>query len=170
MKTQSKTQTITVFAIFLGYVLIAGLIERMIPLDFVAPGIKLGLSNVIVLILIYFYKFPKLLLFVLLKCVLTALVVGSFVSFIYSVCGSLLSFIVMWALVKSCGEKISPIGVSIAGAVFHNIGQILTAAIVIGSVNMFLYLPILLIAGIIMGCAVGVAVKCALPYTRMLRM
>ena len=155
-------------AIFLATALIVGIIERMIPFDFVVPGVKLGLSNVVILTAIYIFDFPSVLILVVLKCVVLALLSGSVTSFFYSLCGSMLSFLIMWCMVKlfEKKEKLGPVGVSAVGAVFHNFGQIIAASLIFKTLNVAAYLPVLIVSGVITGVLVGFAVKFSMPYVK----
>ena len=157
-------------AIMLSLTLIIGIVEKNIPFDAVVPGVKLGLSNVIILMAIYIFDFPSSLLLVTLKCVMLVIVTGNASSFVYSLSGSLLSFFVMWITVYLTrkNERISPVGVSVLGAVFHNFGQIFAAAFMLGSVNVVYYLPILVISGVVTGVIVGFTVKYSLPHIKKL--
>jgi len=99
-----------------------------------------------------------------LKCLLTAIFVGNPSTLLYSLSGSLLSLAVMLALIRIFRENIRPLGVSVAGAVFHNIGQVLVACLLIRSLVVLLYLPMLLLVGIGTGAAVGILVLRLRPY------
>ena len=149
-------------AIMLSLTLIIGIIEKNIPFDYVVPGVKLGLSNAVILIAIYIFNFPTSFLLVILKCTTLALVTGNFSSFIYSISGSVLSFLVMWLIIKLTKDRLSPVGISVIGAVFHNLGQITAAAFMLGTINVAAYLPVLTIAGVITGIIVGFTVKYSL--------
>ena len=93
-----------------------------------------------------------------LKCLLAAIFAGAPSALLYSLGGSLLSFAVMAVLIRLFREHISPVGVSVAGAALHNIGQILVACLLLESWVMLLYLPVLLLIGIGTGAAIGVLV------------
>lgn len=157
---------LTVSALLLSCALVLGLAERAIPLDVAVPGVRLGLPNAVVLLTLYLFPFGQAFVLGLLKCVLTALLFGTFTSFLYSVSGFLLSVFVMLVLIRLAGTRLSPVGVSVAGAVFHNLGQLLAAAMVMGSLWVFGYLPVLLVSGAVTGTLVGVAVKYTLPYMK----
>lgn len=168
-KNASAARDVATLAVFLAAACVIGVAERMIPFDSFVPGVKLGLSNVVILTAIYLFKFSKALTLVVLKCVMIALLSGSASSFAYSVSGSVLSFLVMWALIQALKrnpDKVSPVGVSAIGAVCHNIGQILAAAFILGSINVIVYLPALIISGVITGVLVGFTVKFVMPAVR----
>lgn len=156
------TYRLALLGIFLAVILAVGLFERTIPLDFAVPGVRLGLSNVVILLAVYRFRFGSVLLLVLMKCALLAALAGGMSSFLYSVCGSLLSFVVMWLLVKGLKEKIGPIGVSTVGAICHIAGQLLVASLIIENINLFVFMPLLIILGGASGVLVGVLVKLAL--------
>jgi heptaprenyl diphosphate synthase len=163
-RENKTTKDLAVLAVLLACILVIGVLERMIPFDFAVPGVKLGLSNVAVLLALYLFDFQKSLLLVFLKCVLTAVIAGTPLSFLYSVCGAFLSFFVMWLFVCKGSNRISAVGISILGAVAHNIGQLIPATFFLGSFFVWYYLPALLLSGVITGLIVGLVVKYTLPY------
>jgi heptaprenyl diphosphate synthase len=160
------TRRMTLLALLLAAALVLGLVERMIPMDAVIPGVRLGLPNAMVMLVLYLFTFRDALLIVVLKCVILALVAGTIVSFTMSFSGSLLSLFLMALLRRLLNEDVSPVGVSIVGAIFHNIGQLLAAAFILGSLYVLPYLPILLASGVGTGLLIGLAAKATLPYAR----
>ncbi len=162
-----KTQRIVLLALFLAYALIVAYAEaRLFPLDFAIPGVKLGLGNVVILTALYLFSPLESLGLVALKCVLSAAFLGGVSALFYSLGGSLLSFAVMCLLVRSASATFSPVGISVIGAVFHNLGQLAVAALVLQSAAVFAYLPVLLASGAITGVLVGLAVRASLPLIR----
>lgn len=136
---------------------ILGLFESMLPLPFLAPGLRLGFSNIVVLVSLIIFGLKNGIIVSLLKSVLLMLMSGNFSSFIYSFTGAVVSAIAM-ALALKYGDKIfSIIGVSIIGSSFHNIAQVTVSSLILGNMMMFSYLPILLIIGIFTGFFVGVS-------------
>ena len=158
---------VAVISVMLALALIIGFLERMIRFDFFVPGVKLGLSNVVILTAIYLLDFPSSFTLTVLKCVMLALVTGNIPAFLYGISGSLMSYFVMLFIISFKSEKISPVGVSVFGAVFHNFGQIIAAAFIMGTINVTAYLPVLIISGAITGVFVGVMVKYMLPLIRL---
>ncbi|ASA25442.1 Gx transporter family protein [Paenibacillus donghaensis] len=150
-----------IIAIFAAVAVVLGLIEAQIPLVGMGfmPGAKLGFANIMVLTCIYFLRGRDALVLVILKTLLTAFLLGTFSSLLFSLLGSLLSFVVMFLLLKLFGKKFSLIGISIAGGLAHNVGQLLGAAMVFDSASILYYLPVLLISGVVTGIAVGFAVR-----------
>lgn len=150
-----------IIAIFSAVAVVLSLIEAQIPLAQLGlvPGAKLGLANIMILTCIYFLRGRDAFLLVILKTLLTAFLLGTFSSLLFSLLGSLFSFVVMFLLMLVSSKQISLIGISIAGGVAHNIGQLLAASMVFASLSIFYYLPMLLIAGVVTGIAVGYAVR-----------
>lgn len=135
--------------------LIASYIESLIPIPIPIQGVKLGLANLIILIVLKEEGIKEALLINILRIVLVGFLFGNFSTILYSLAGGLLSFIVMVLLLKI--NALSLIGVSIAGGVFHNIGQLIMAILVLDSLSLLYYLPVLLIAGLITGLLIGIA-------------
>lgn len=151
-----------IIAIFAAIAVVLSLIEAQIPLSgMMVPGAKLGLANIMILTCINFLRGRDAFLLVILKTLLTAFLLGTFSSLLFSLFGSLFSFVVMFVLmlISGKGKSISLIGISIAGGIAHNIGQLLAASMVFSSLSIFYYLPMLLITGVVTGIAVGYAVR-----------
>jgi len=139
--------------IFVAAALILGYVESLIPFNFGVPGIKLGLANLAVVSGLYLLKLPDVLLISLVRVVISGLLFGNLMSVVYSLSGAVLSFAVM-VLLKKTG-KFSIVGVSLAGGVFHNTGQILTGMIVTAVPALIYYLPVLIGTGILTGIVMG---------------
>lgn len=150
-----NTKRFILLALMVSQALILSIVESWIPLPVAIYGIKLGLANIITIMVIIFFGFKEALLVVTIRCILSAIFAGGPIVFLFSIAGGLLSTVVMSLLYKRLSKYFSIIGVSIAGAVTHNIGQIIMACIVMRELSVLSYLPFLLISGIIMGCFVG---------------
>ena len=137
----------TALAIVFGYV------EHLIPLPFGIYGLKLGLANLVVLIMLYALNAYYAITINMVRIILCSMLFGSFTSFWYSLVGGLLSFAIMLLIKKT--NKFTPMGVSICGAVAHNIGQILVAVILMEEFKIAFYLPVLLITGALTGALIG---------------
>lgn len=159
MPSPGKTHQLTLIAILLALSLVLGFFERLLNLDFVFPGVKLGLANIVIVCGLYLLDFPQALLLTLLKCFAGVLLIGSFLAFWFSLSGALVSFAVMWGLKNLLKEKISPIGVSVCGGVCHNLGQMAVALFLVGNPALIAYLPVLIAAGAITGFLVGLTVR-----------
>ncbi|MGY3776885.1 Gx transporter family protein [Helcococcus sueciensis] len=145
-------------ALLVAMALAVSLVERLIPLPFVMPGAKLGLSNMVILITLILYGFKRGMLVAVLKSVLLMMIIGFGPSFIYSFSGAVFSTIMMWIAYKyfSINFKIfSVIGVSIIGAVSHNFAQVTAAAYILKSLMLYTYFPFLTLIAIVTGYFVG---------------
>lgn len=131
-------------------------LESLVPLaGAVPPGVKLGLTNLVVIFALYRMSLRDAAAISLIRVVLVAFTFGNSYSFAYSLAGAALSLAVM-ALLKRSG-KFSLLGVSVAGAVSHNIAQVLVAMAVMETARLAWYLPVLLVSGIAAGVCVGAA-------------
>lgn len=141
-------------AILVALALVFSYVEAMIPFNFGIPGIKLGIANLVIVIGLYLLKPHEVLIISVVRILLAGFMFGSGMSIIYSLAGGLLSFAVMLLLKKIKGLSI--LGVSIAGGVSHNIGQLLMAVLIVQNIKIGYYAPVLLIAGAVTGTIIGV--------------
>lgn len=128
------------------------------------PRVKLGLTNLVIVLVLYQLGFGPAMVLSCARVFLAGFLFGNLYSILYSLAGGVLSLLVM-ALVKKTG-KLSIAGVSICGGIFHNVGQILVAMVVVENMSIAYYMPVLLISGVITGCLIGIAageVKRRLP-------
>lgn len=165
----SRTQKLIFISILVSQGIVLSIIERMIPLNFTIPGAKLGLANIVTLTSLYLLSFKETLAVVILRTIMTSFIAGSISSFLYSFSGAMLSFFVMYLLILFGKDKVSTIGVSIVGGVFHNIGQLIVAALIIQNISIMTYLPFLMITGLVTGLMVGVTVKYLLVHLRKIK-
>lgn len=139
---------------FVAAAFVLGYIESMLPISFGIPGIKLGLSNIVVMLCLYQCSLKQTFTIAILRIVLTGLTFGNLSMMLYSLAGGMLSLFTMLILKKS--DKFSVYGVSIAGGVCHNLGQILVAVVVLQQKALLLYyLPFLFVAGCVSGACIG---------------
>lgn len=140
--------------VFAALAMVFSYIEVLIPFDFGIPGVKLGIANIVVVTGLCIMKIQEVWIISLIRILLTGLLFGNGVSLVYSLSGGILSLTVMMLLKKT--NKFSVIGVSIAGGVFHNVGQILAVALIMGSSGIFYYFAVLLVAGVVTGMMIGI--------------
>ena len=152
------------YGLFAALAILMGYVEMLIPVPVPIPGVKLGLANVIIIIMMYFMDVKSAFFVSLIRVVLSGLLFAGFAGLLYSLSGAMLSFAVMALLKKT--DKFSIVGVSIAGGVFHNVGQIIVAALAVENVNMAYYLPFLLVSGVVTGMFIGIVAKTALGYLK----
>lgn len=141
------------FGVFTALALIFSYVETLIPIHLGIPGVKLGLANLIIVITLYKMGTKEAYILSIVRVVLAGFIFGNMFSILYSMSGGLLSLSVMTLLKKT--DKFSVLGVSMAGGVFHNVGQLLMAAIVLESLSITYYLPVLLISGVLTGFLIG---------------
>ncbi len=141
------------FGVFTALALIFSYVESLIPINFGIPGVKLGLANLITVIALYKMRLPEVYLLSVVRVVLSGFLFGNLFSILYSLAGGLLSVTVM-ALLKRT-DLFSVMGVSMAGGVAHNIGQLIVAAFVVETFSIVYYLPVLLISGLLTGLLIG---------------
>ena len=129
-------------------------LESLVPFNFGIPGIKLGLSNLVVLTALYTMKTSDAFIISIVRIVLSGFLFNGTFAMIYSLFGGLLSFIFMYLAKKT--DKFSPIGVSALGGSIHNLGQIIVAGLVMNTYRIIYYFPILMISGLITGIINGI--------------
>lgn len=153
----SKTRRLCLIAMLLAMAIVLNILESFIPVFI--PGVKLGLANIIILIMLYEFKSIEAFLVDFLRILLVGLLRGSFMSptFFMSLCGGMLSFLVMFLFSKL--KFFSPIGVSVLGAVSHATGQILIAIVLLGTQAVVYYLPFIGILSILTGVFSGILTK-----------
>nr|WP_288976617.1 Gx transporter family protein [uncultured Blautia sp.] len=142
------------FGVFTALALIFSYIETLIPLQFGIPGVKLGLANLVIVLALYKMGTGEAYLLSVVRVLLTGFLFGNYFSIIYSLAGGLLSLSVMALLRKNGGFSV--MGVSLAGGVFHNIGQLIVAMLVVETFSVIYYVPVLLIAGMLTGLLIGI--------------
>lgn len=139
----------------LSFSIVLNIIESFIPLfNGYIPGLKLGLANIIIIIVLYKYEFKDVLFVSIMRVVVVGILrTGLFsINFFFSLFGSLFSVVSMFLIKKT---KLSMIGVSIVGSIFHSIGQIIIAILLLKNNNMIYYLPWLVLFSIPTGLFVG---------------
>ncbi len=152
-----KVRKTAYLGLFLALALVCSYVESLIPFHFGIPGIKLGLTNVVVILALYFLGAKEAAAVSFLRILLSGFLFGNLFGILYSFAGGLLSFLCMLFLKKTGKFKI--ISISAAGGVAHNLGQILVAAAVVENVNLFYYFPMLVLAGLATGVLIGIVAQ-----------
>ena len=151
----NRNKKLANMAMLVALAMIFSYVESLIPFQIGIPGVKLGLANLIIVIALYKMSLREAYLLSVTRVVLAGLIFGSMFSILYSLAGALLSLTVMALLKKSGGFSI--LGISIAGGVMHNVGQLIVAMFVVQTFSVSYYIPVLLIAGLITGLVIGIA-------------
>ncbi len=140
--------------LYLALALILSYVESLIPFYFGIPGVKLGLTNLIVVMMLYQIGGKEAFSVSLLRIVLAGFLFGNMFSILYSLAGGILSFLLMYLAKKT--KLFHLVTVSIVGGISHNIGQILVAYFIVNNGTIFYWIPVLLVAGIMTGGVIGV--------------
>lgn len=148
------TKRVAYCALLTALAMIFGYVEALIPFGFGIPGVKLGLANIVIVFALYILPACQVFAIQLMRIVLVSFLFGNLSMMLYSLAGGMLSLVVMLLLNRR--DVFSITGVSIAGGVSHNIGQLIVAALVVQNLKIMFYFPIMIMAGLITGCLIGV--------------
>lgn len=148
-----KTRKVVYLGLMTALAFVFSYVEFLLPMNLGIPGAKLGLANLVIIVALYTLKEKEAFLLSMVRIVLVGFTFGSMSTMLYSFAGGILSFAVMVAAKRT--RKLSSIGVSVLGGIFHNIGQILLAMLVLETSGLLTYLPVLLIVGCVSGVVIG---------------
>lgn len=163
-----KTKKVATLGLTIALAMIMSYIEALVPLSFAVPGIKMGLANIVIIFVLYKIGTKEAILVSLIRVILVSLLFSNVMAMAYSIAGAVLSLSVMWALKKT--DKFSVIGVSIAGGIMHNVGQIIMAVIILGTEQIALYLPVLIVTGTVTGVVIGIVSGLVINRFKKIRM
>lgn len=152
-QTRRNIRRVAVYAMLIALAMIFSYIEAQIPPFFAVPGMKLGLTNIVVVTALYKLGNGSAMLMNILRIVLVSILFSGVTAMIYSLAGGMLSTIVM-ILLKQCG-KFRTITVSAAGGIFHNVGQIMAAMFMLNTTGIMWYLAVLWFTGMVTGILIG---------------
>lgn len=153
MREKERARIAALYGLLIALAMVMSFIETLIPIPIPIPGVKLGLANLVTVTGLYLIGIKGTICVTILRVVLVGFSFGNPYSMIYGLSGAFCSLFVM-ALAKKY-HWFSPVGVSILGGIFHNIGQIAFASVVVQTAGVFAYLPALLAAGCISGMVIG---------------
>lgn len=161
----TRTKKMTVLALSVSLALVLSYLELLLPpISTVAPGIKPGLANIVVVFVLYRLGVKNAACVSALRLALSALLFGSVLTLAYSAAGACLSLCGMALLRRT--DRFSPVGVSVCGGVLHNLGQILVAAALMKTAAIGYYMIVLTVTGIISGVLVGLCGALLLRYIK----
>lgn len=149
-----SAKKIALSGMFAALGIIFSYIEYILPFQTGVPGVKLGLANLVIVVALYRMGYKDALVINLIRILVSGLLFTGLSGTFYSLCGSVCSFAVM-ALLKRT-DRFSVIGVSMAGGVFHNFGQLIAAMIMVSTTKLVYYFPVLLFSGLAAGIIVGI--------------
>ncbi|PKN13130.1 MAG: heptaprenyl diphosphate synthase [Deltaproteobacteria bacterium HGW-Deltaproteobacteria-4] len=151
-----STRRLVYLALLLAMATTLHVLEGLFPIPLPFPGVKLGLANIVTLLVLYLYDLRAAMTVAIARVFLGSLLGGTFFApaFFLGLTGALISTLVMALLVKKT-TFFSPLGISLSGAVSHNLGQLLMASFLLQNQAIFFYLPILLLGAIPTGLMTG---------------
>ncbi len=149
-----RTTKTAYLGLFTALAMILGYVESLFPAFYGIPGIKLGLANSMSLVILYLIGAPGAFCVSLLRVVLCGFLFGNLFSIAYSLAGAICSLTVMIAMKYTRFFSIA--GVSMCGGMAHNLGQLIVAIILVNNLNLFYYLPVLLLSGLVTGLVIGI--------------
>lgn len=161
-RSYKKTHEIALSGLLFALAMALSFIEGTLMIPGLMPGMKLGLANIVVMYALFFMGAKQALVLDLLKALFVFLVSGWTAGFL-SLCGGLLSLLVMWILYYHFPVRPTWFILSVCGALFHNVGQLLGASVILSSTMSLYYAPIMLILGLVMGAVTSVTLRAILP-------
>ena len=161
---KNKVKQIAMMAILIALSLILSYVDSLIVLPFGIPGIKLGIANIAIIYPLYKIGAKEAIMVSILRLILSSILFGTILTFLYSLVGAVFSLSLMIILKKY--TSLALITISISGAVLHNIGQIMVAVLVMATKEIILWLPVLIITGILSGIGVGILSVLTIRYTK----
>lgn len=156
MRNESPSRRLAYLAALTALAILIGYVESLIPLNFGIPGIKIGLCNIVILIVLVLFSGKEALLVSAARILVIGFLFGNLFSIVYSLAGAVLSILVMSCLLRT--GKFGFLGISAAGGCMHNIGQLLVAKAILPSLPLLWYTPVLMSAGIVTGAVVAAVV------------
>ena len=161
-----QPKKLTLCGMLTALAIVLSLAERLFPLDAIVPvpGVKLGLANVVTLFALTRLSVRDAVAILLCRVALSSLLMGSVTAFLFSLFGGLLALAVMGLLLRAEGKLCSVLGVSVAGAAAHNIGQIIAAVIWMKTGAVVAYLPLLLVMSVPLGLVTGLTAAVVLSH------
>jgi len=154
MELKRLTRDAVLTAIALTIFMIEAQIPSLVPI----PGVKLGLANIVTVVAMFAYGPGDAMMILLVRVVLGSVFSGQITTLFYSLAGGVLCFCAVFLLKKGLTERQIWVA-SVVGAVFHNIGQIMVAIFMTSTIGIIVYLPILMVSGIIAGLFTGLCAQ-----------
>jgi heptaprenyl diphosphate synthase len=164
----TKLKKIATLGVLASLAMVLSFVETLLPPIYAAvPGIKIGLANIVNVFLLYKFSVKDTAVVTLIRVLTIAMLFGNLMTLSYSLAGAVLSIAVMALLKKT--KLFSTIGVSIAGGVSHNLGQIIVAIFITSTIEIGYYMIFLCISGVLSGTLIGIAGALVLKYTKKLK-
>ena len=155
MKPLSNTKRQAVLIILVCNAIVISLLEALLPLPIPVPGVKLGLANILTMLAIVFLDLKSALIIVVLRSIAVTFLSKGLFALVFGLSGGVLSAVLMWFLYKKLPNVFSIKGISIAGAIIHNAGQMAVASWLLRESLILYYFPVLAIAAVLTGFFTG---------------
>ncbi len=159
-----NAEKITNFALFISISIVLSIFEMLIPINFIIPGVKLGLGNLLLVILLDYYSYKELVVFQLIKISITTFILGLFSIYLFSLSGGLVALTLMYIVRKLFKHKVTTYTISMVGAIGHNIGQIIFAIYALQAPELIGYIPFLVLFGSITGFCLAYFIEKIRPF------
>ncbi len=153
--------------LLIAVMLVLGYVESLLPAVGAVPGIKLGLSNSVLIFAVYMLDLPTAWMLMILKVLLSGLLFGGATTMLYASAGGALSMLAMSVLSRSKG--VHPVTVSITGGVMHNVGQVAMAMLLLGARQLLYYMAVLIVVGMVCGALTGVCAFSVMKHLKSIR-
>lgn len=150
----SQNKITALSGVFIALAMILSYLENLIPINVAVPGVKLGLANLVTIVSLFKLGLKSTIVISIGRIVLSGVLFGNVTVIIYSLAGAFLSILVMYIVKKI--KIFTVTGVSICGAVAHNLGQIIVAALILENANIMYYMLVLAVIGALAGTAIGI--------------
>ena len=161
-RKESKAHRVALSGLLFALAMALSFIEGSLVIPGLLPGMKLGLANIVVMYALFFMGARQALILDVLKALFVFLVSGATAGFL-SLCGGLLSLLVMWLLYYHAPVRPTWFILSVCGALAHNIGQLLGASVILSTAISLYYAPVMLVLGLVMGMLTSVTLRALLP-------
>lgn len=146
---------VTWIGLLVSQAVVLHILERLLPVPQLAPGVKLGLANIATLVALHVLPWQEAFLVVILRILLGSFLGGGVTSFLFSFSGGVLSYLVMSGLLYYGRSCFSLPAISVAAAFTHNAGQLFMAALVVETFNIYVYFPVLAVSALFTGFFIG---------------
>ncbi len=165
---RNRNRQICSVSLLISIGLILHFVEAIIPINYIVPGAKLGLSNIVSLLGLMIFGFKIGFIIVISRILLGSLLIGTFLSFNFfmSLNGGMIAYFLMSIVFYLTEDKFTAVGISIIGAVFHNLTQLMTAVLIIENISLLYYLPYLSLFGVASGLGTGLIVNFVYSYLK----
>lgn len=157
-----SAERVAMLGLLAAFAAVLSYIETLIPFVIWIPGVKLGLANIAIVATLFMFGVKEASVVNIVRIMIVGFLFGNMFSILFSIAGAFASLIAMYMIKRT--DLFSAIGVSVAGGVAHNIGQMLVSAMVVDSYSITYYIPVLIIAGIVMGIFIGIVGGLLIKY------